>query len=150
MRNYVRTFGLVLICLMLKHAVAQEKLPISSLCDLQEKVARGEHRTVKVKGVYSAGKENQSLTYPDCSNRSTRVEFALKSRRLWNKLVRESNSSSQVQVIFTGEFYGPPVPDPKLPPAVSKHYHPGWDYNSTTKLVVHTIQSVEAMPRDRK
>lgn len=105
---------------------------------------------IKVKGVYSAGQESQSLTDPDCPSRSTKVEFALKSRRLWERLVQESNASSQVLVIFTGEFYGPPVPDPKLPSAVSKHYHPGWDYNSTTKLVVHTIQSVEVVPRTRK
>jgi hypothetical protein len=60
--------------------------------------------------------------------------------------VKLSNPSNRVVVIFEGEFYGPPVPDPKLPPAILKNYHPGWDYNSKTKLVVHAIQSVKPAP----
>jgi hypothetical protein len=53
-------------------------------------------------------------------------------------------------VVFEGEFYGPQVPDPKLPEAIRKNYHPGWDHMnaSMTKMVVHTIQSVEPLPSD--
>jgi hypothetical protein len=55
-----------------------------------------------------------------------------------------------VLVVFEGEFYGPQVPDPKLPAGIGENYHPGWDHNnaSMTKLVVHAIRSVEALPAD--
>jgi hypothetical protein len=103
---------------------------------------------VRVEGVYSSGKESQDLVSLGCSDQSTAIEFALKSHRLWSRLVKLSNPDNRVVVIFEGEFYGPPVPDPKLPPAILKNYHPGWDYNSKTKLVVHAIQSVKPVPAD--
>lgn len=60
-----------------------------------------------------------------------------------------SGDSDAVLIVFEGEFYGPRVPDPKLPEAIRKNYHPAWDNNnSMTKLVVHAIQSVEALPAD--
>jgi hypothetical protein len=61
-----------------------------------------------------------------------------------------SGDGDAVLVVFEGEFYGPQVPDPKLPEALRKNYHPGWDHNnvSMTKLVVHAIQSVEPLPAD--
>jgi hypothetical protein len=92
--------------------------------------------------------------------RSTSIEFELKSHRLWKRLVQMSNrtnteknvsgSGDPVLVVFGGEFYGPRVPDPKLPEAIRKNYHPGWDHNnaSMTKLVVNAILSVEALPAD--
>jgi len=148
MLNEFRIFVLLGIALAASQAVAQLSQPISSLCDLQSKMGQGEHRPVRVEGVYSAGGEAQRLVSPACSAQSTAIEFDLKSHRLWKKLVRMSNPSNQVQVIFEGEFYGPPVPDPKLPPAILKQYHPGWDYNSMTKLLVRTIQNVKAVPAD--
>jgi hypothetical protein len=95
-----------------------------------------------------------------CLGQSTDIEFDLKSRSLWDRLVQMSNKTNTrrdaagngdaVLVVFEGEFYGPRVPDPKLPEAIRKNYHPGWDHNnaSMTKLVVHTIQSVEPLPPD--
>jgi hypothetical protein len=141
-------FGALGMCLVTGHAVAQSNLRLSSLCDLQAKVAQGEHRTVRVEGVYSAGLESQQLVAPTCSSQSTAVEFELKSTGLKKKLWQLSNQSNQVRVTFEGEFFGPPVPDPKLPEAILKQYHPGWDYNSKTKLVVYTILSVKAVPAD--
>jgi hypothetical protein len=110
--------------------------------------------------VYLSGLEGQYLVTSGCSGRSTAIEFELKSRRLWKRLVQMSNKTSTqkhaygdgdaVLVVFEGEFYGPSVPDPKLPEALRKNYHPGWDHNnaSITKLVVHAIQSVEPLPAD--
>jgi hypothetical protein len=157
MRNGLRMFGMLAIFVMAENAVAQPKLPVSPLCELQVKVAQGEHRTVRVTAVYEAGLEGQYLVDPGCSGRSTDIEFALKSHHLWKQLVQMSNKSNDrrrasgdsdpVLVLFEGEFYGPPVPDPKLPEEIRKNYHPGWDNkNSMTKLVVRTIQSVQALP----
>ena len=113
---------------------------------------------VRVEGVYVAGLEGEYLVAASCSGRSTDIEFALKSHRFWKRLVKMSNQSNElrhvsgdsdpVQVVFEGEFDGPRVPDPKLPEAIRKNYHPGWDHNnaSMTKLVVHVIDSVESLP----
>lgn len=128
------------------------------LCELQTKLAQGEHRTVRVEGVYLAGLEGQYLVTSGCSDRSTSIEFELKSHRLWNRLVQMSNRTDNkkhvsgdgdaVLVLFEGEFYGPQLPDPKLPEAIRKIYHPGWDHMnaSMTKMVVHVIQGVEPLP----
>src|ERR1039458_6903310 len=161
MRNGLRILGLLSIGLMAGQLAAQSPsgLQLAPLCELQTKVGQGEHRTVRVEGVYLAGLEGQILVASGCSGRSTDIEFALQSHRLWKRLVQMSNKtntrkhvsgdSDAVLVVFEGEFYGPRVPDPKLPEAIRKNYHPGWDNsNSMTKLVVHAIQSVEALPAD--
>ena len=147
---------ITVIFLTAAHVMAQTSAPLSTLCDLQSNMAPGEHRTVRVEGVYLSGLESQDLMSPSCSKQSTAIEFKLKSHRLWKRLVQMSNKtnarkhvagdSDAVLVAFEGEFYGPPIADPKLPTAISQNYHSGWDYNSMTKLVVHTIQSVEAAP----
>jgi hypothetical protein len=162
MRNRLRIFALLSMSLMAGHAAAQSPPGLQSalLCELQTKVAQGEHRTVRVEGVYLSGLEGQYLVTAGCSGRSTDVEFELTSHRLWKRLTQMSNKTNArkhvsgdgdaVLVVFEGEFYGPRVPDPKLPEGIRKNYHPGWDHNnaSMTKLVVHAIESVEALPAD--
>ena len=161
MRNELRIVALLGSSLMAAaQGVAQSNLPASSLCELQTKLAQGEHRTVRVEGVYLTGLEGQYLVTSGCSGRSTSVEFELKSRHLWKQLVEMSNRTNAkkhisgdgdaVLVAFEGEFYGPQVPDPKLPEAIRKNYHPGWDHNNAamTKMVVRAIQSVEPLPAD--
>jgi hypothetical protein len=37
-----------------------------------------------------------------------------------------SGDGDAVLVVFEGEFYGPRVPDPNLPDAIRKNYHPAW------------------------
>jgi hypothetical protein len=158
---------LLILCLIFLGALSgqasdhsAERLQLVQLCELQAKTAQGEHRDVKVEGVYLAGLEGQYLVAPACSGRSTAIEFDLKSHRLWKRLVRMSNKTNTrkrvsgpgdpVIVVFEGEFFGPPMPDPKLPDAIRKNYHPGWDHNnaSMTKLVVHAILDVESLPAD--
>jgi hypothetical protein len=138
-------------------AAAQGHLTTSSLCDLQVQLTQGEHRPVRVEGVFLGGIEGSVLVAAGCSNRNTNVEFQLKSQRLWKRLNQLSNKTSAqrhaigdgdpVRVVFEGEFYGPPVPDPKLPEKIRKIYHPAWDnQGSMTKLVVHSILSVKTLP----
>jgi len=160
MRNELRIIGLLAVGLMGNCAVAQSDLPVSSLCELQTKAAQGEHRTVRVEGVYLTGLEAQYLVTSGCGGRSTSIDFELTTHRLWKQLVRLSNQTNTqkhvtgdgdpVLVVFEGEFYGPQAPDPKLPEAIRKNYHPGWDHMnaSMTKMVVHAILSVKALPPD--
>jgi len=157
MRKVLWVVGVLAIFVIAGSAAAQSNLPVSPLCDLQTSVAQGEQRTVRVQGVYLAGLEGQYLVDAGCSGRTTAVEFALKSHRLWKRLMKMSNESNDrrhvsgdsdpVLVVFEGEFCGPPVPDSKLPERIRKNYHPAWDnQNSMTKLVVGAIQSVDALP----
>ena len=161
MLHELRIFGALTIGLMAGQVCAQSSVGWErpALCDLQTKVAQGEHQTVRVEGVYLAGLEGQVLVEAGCSGRSTHVEFDLKANRNWKRLLRLSSKSNRKQhvvgdsdavlVVFEGEFYGPPVPDSKLPEAIRRAYHPSWDNSgSMTKLVVKTIQSVEALPAD--
>jgi hypothetical protein len=155
-------FCLLTIGLMAGPAFAQSSSDsqLVPLCELQTKLAQGEHRNVQVEGVYLSGLEGQYFVTSGCSGRSTSIEFELKTHRLWKQLVRLSNrtntekrssgDSDPVLVVFEGEFYGPRVPDPKLPEAFRKNYHPGWDpmNASMTKMVVHAILRVQPLSAD--
>ena len=147
MRNELSLIGLLVTGLIAASASAQSSPPLSSLCDLQTKVVQGVHEKVRLEGVFLPGLEGQGgLVNAGCSGRSTRIEFALKTRDNWEKLEQMSDKLDEVLVVLEGEFYGPPAPDPNLPEAIRKNYHPGWDYNSMTKLVVEAIQNVEPVP----
>jgi hypothetical protein len=148
MRNELRALGPLAICLMAGHAVAQTVPQTVSLCDLQTKTAQGERRTVRVEGVFLAGLESDDLIDPACPGQSTAVEFALTSHSLWKTLRRLSDASGRACVVFEGDFYGPRVPDARLPEGIRNTYHPGWDYNSMTKLVVHVIRSARPARAD--
>jgi len=162
MRERLSVIFLLTIGLMTGPVLAQSSpdSQITPLCKLQTKLAQGEHRNIQVEGVYLSGLEGQYLVTSGCSGRSTFIEFELKTHRLWKELVRLSNRTNTkehtsgdgnpVLVVFEGEFYGPLVPDPKLPEAFRKNYHPGWDPMnvSMTKMAVHAIQRVHALPAD--
>ena len=162
MRQRLPTVGLLTIGLMVGSVLAQSSSDsqLVPLCELQTRLAQGEHRSVQIEGVYLSGLEGQYLVTSDCRGRSTSIEFELETHRLWKQLVRLSNRTNRgkhisgdgdpVLVVFEGEFYGPRVPDPKLPEAIRKNYHPGWDHMnaSTTKMVVHAIQRVQPLPAD--
>jgi hypothetical protein len=123
----------------------QAGLNTASLCDLQKRVADGEHETVRVSGVYGPGLDHTVLQDPSCPAEGTWIELGLRSDHNEQKLRRLLNRSRQAYVVVEGEFYGPPLPDPKLPEAIKKDYHPGWGHLSAfkTKLVVHMIREVK-------
>jgi len=135
MRHTLRILSLFAICLVAKQAAAQAQLPALSLCDLQTRVAQGDHWSVQVEGVYLNGSDARYLVAPVCSGLGTRIEFELKTHRKWNRLVRKSRNFRETLVIFDGEFYGPP----KQPGAIR-------DKNAMTEMVVYSIQSVKALP----
>ena len=120
----------------------------ASLCALQKKVLQGEHETVRVSGIYGAGLNHTVLQDAECPSASTWVELALSSQKNKEKLGKMLDRSRQAYVVLEGEFYGPPVPDPKLPEAIRKAYHPGWGHlgGFKTKLVVHALRDVRAVP----
>jgi hypothetical protein len=148
------------LAVMMGRCLAQSTLMsnMPSLCDLQKNLVQGERRNVRVEGVYLSGLEGQYLVTADCWGRSTDIEFELKTHHLWKRLVALTNRTNTkrgvsgngdpVLVTFEGEAYGPPVPDPKLPDAIRKNYHPGWDSMNTsmTKMVVQEILSVKPLP----
>jgi hypothetical protein len=160
MRKEIYILGLLSIALVSRRSAAQYPpgFELASLCELQTKAAPGEVRNVRVEGIYLAGVEGAYLVAMGCSDHSTLIEFALKSHHNWTRLqrlVRKPYEGKRkhiigpgepVLVVFEGEIYGPPVPDPKLPEAIRKVYHPGWDSNSMTKLVVQAILSVKPLP----
>jgi hypothetical protein len=159
MRKLLRIFGLFAILIAAKQGVAQTRPSALSLCDLQVQVAQGEHRPVQVEAVFLAGLEGQGLVNAGCSGRITSVEFELKTqqheRHLWRLVDRTNNRKHRrgdgdpVLVVFAGEFFGPPLPDPKLPEQIRKVYHPAWgNGGEMTKLIVNSILSVRALPAD--
>jgi hypothetical protein len=135
----------------LAQTVAPQPGPnMASLCVLQKKVAQGEHETVRVSGVYGPGLDQTVLEDAECPSDSTWVELALRSQENKDKLRKMLDDSRRAYVVVEGEFYGPPLPDPKLPDAIKKDYHPGWGHLAAfkTKLVVHAIREVKPAPTD--
>jgi hypothetical protein len=123
-----------------------------SLCSLQRKAAEGHHEAVRVSGIFSEGLELGTLEDATCPEEITWVELDLRSKRNKEKLRRLLEHSRRAYVVLEGEFYGPPVPDPKLPEAIRKSYHPGWGHLAAfkTKLVVHAIREVKVVPTGRR
>jgi hypothetical protein len=124
---------------------ADDRPAIDSLCQLQQTAAQASHVSVRVAGSFSDGVDMGVLTASNCPTGYTWVELALKSIQNRNKLVQTLQHSGHAQVVFSGEFYGPPVPDSHLPDSIRKNYHPGWGHLAgfQTKLVVYKIESVE-------
>ena len=113
-----------------------------SICTLQQQVAQGAHRTVLVSGIYGSGVDMGVLENTECPGQVTWVELALQSNQNKKRLKKIMDTSGKVKVVFKGEFYGPPEPDPKLPESIRKAYsNAGWGHLGAfkTKLVVSTI-----------
>lgn len=130
--------------------VAQSELPISSLCSIGKSATEGSHNTVRISGVYGPNLDHTVLEDSSCPAESSWVELDLRSDKNEAKLRKLLDRSRQAYVVVEGEFYGPPLPDPKLPEAIRKNYHPGWGHLGAfrTKLVVHAIKSVHPAPAD--
>ncbi len=115
-----------------------------SLCDLPQ-LAPGTHKSVRIGAVASVGTDMGVLRDTRCpSVKPTWFELSLTSKRNRNKLHKQIESSGKAAVIVSGELYGPPEPDAKLPESIRKNYHPGWGHLGSfpMKLVVFRIESV--------
>jgi hypothetical protein len=79
---------------------------------------------------------------------STWVEFNLQVNRNHKKLREFLGHSQRVYLESEGEFYGPPLPDPKLTEALQKAFPLHWGHLGCcrTKLVVHEIREVKVAP----
>ena len=150
MQKIFHLAALFATCLLAAESLAQTAAPqtgpkATSLCVLQREVSEGKHETVRVSGVYGPGLDRTVLEDAECPSESTWVELALRSQENKEKLRKLLDSSRRAYVVVGGEFYGPPLPNPKLPEAVKKDYHPGWGHLAAfkTKLVVHAIRDVK-------
>jgi hypothetical protein len=115
-----------------------------SLCKLAN-VSMGNHQSVRVAAVAEAGTDMGVLSDPGCPTRQPMwFELALKSPRNRTELSEQLEKSGKAVVLLSGELYGPPEPDPKLPDSIRKNYHPGWGHLGAfpMKLVVFRIESV--------
>jgi hypothetical protein len=123
---------------------------LASFCSLQQKVGTGEHETVLVSGIYGASVDMGVLVDSACPTGATWVELKLRTVENRRKLSKILAHSRRAKVIFEGEFYGPPQPDPNLPESLRESYHPGWGHLAAfrTKLVVSAIQKVDPAPPD--
>ena len=154
MQNIFRIATLVIVCLFAGACFGQsvqKGLETVRLCALNQAVAVGAHRTARVHGIFSLGLDLGTLQDAACPKEITWVELDLQSKRNKEKLRRLLNRSRRAHVVFDGEFYGPPLPDTKLPEAIKKSYHPGWGHLAAfrTKLVVYAIRRVSAVSPKR-
>ena len=125
-----------------------------SLCALQETIAPGHHRHVRIAGIYSSGPESSTLDYPACHVapfHDTRVDFDLRAEHNDKKLKKLLDHSQRVYLEAEGEFYGPPLPDPKLSEALQPGFPPHWGHLDCcrTRLVVYEIIEVKALPKNQ-
>jgi hypothetical protein len=131
---------------------AQQPSGVSSICKLLDSVAPGTHISVRVSGVYGPSLDHTVLVDAECPSVSTWVELALRSQENKGKLRKLLDHSRQAHVVIEGEFYGPPLPDPKLPEAIKNQYHPGWGHLAAfpTKIVVYRLDSVSTTGDDTR
>ena len=148
--NVIAIFVLAFLCCAPCHA--QQPASVNSICKLQDTVAPGTHINVRVSGVYGPGLDHTVLLDAECPNVSTWVELDLRSQKNKGKLRKLLDRSRQARVVVEGEFYGPSLPDPKLPDAIKSQYHPGWGHLAafSTKIVVYRINSVSGTGDDAR
>jgi hypothetical protein len=135
--------------LVAESCFGQSKPARITLCRSQAKVSEGSDVSVIVSGVYEGGMGDSgsamgTLSDSSCPGETAWIEIALKSPTNRQKLHTMLKKSDRAHVVFEGELYGPPVPDPKLPEALRKNSHPGWGHLGAfrTKLVVYAIHDV--------
>jgi hypothetical protein len=158
MRNRITSGGLLLVSVIAFRTFcnAQNVAPVDrvgastakvkpqSLCEIAN-VSMDNHQSVRVAAVAEAGADMAVLSDPGCPSRQpVWFELALKSRRNRTELAKQIERSGKAVVILSGDLYGPPEPDPKLPDSIRKNYHPGWGHFGAfpMKLVVFRIESV--------
>ena len=114
MRKIFFLISLLTIYLWAGVASAQTEPKGESLCSLQENITEGNHEAVRVSGIFNEGLDRGTLEDAACPKETTWVELALQSEQNKGKLRRLLEHSRRAYVVFEGEFYGPPLPDPNL------------------------------------
>jgi hypothetical protein len=153
MRLSLGTIAVLSICFAGRTCSAQT-VKTTSLCTLQENIAPGHHLHVRIAGIFTSGPESSTLDYPACQiapYHDTWVDFDLRTERNDKKLKKLLEHSQRVYLEAEGEFYGPPLPDPKLPEALQQGSPPHWGHlgSCRTRLVVYAIIEVRALPKDQ-
>lgn len=123
-----------------------------SLCNLPQ-LGPGTSQSVRLAAVAEFGTDMGVLTDASCpSIQPTWFELSLKSGRNRTKLHNQLEKTGSAAVVFTGQLYGPPLPDRKLPESIRRNYHAGWGHLGAfpLKLVVFRIDSVAPIGRPAK
>jgi len=108
----------------------------------------GNHESVRITAVAHDGPDEGVLTDDDCPTKQpVWFELQLKSKSNRNELSKQLKKSGKAAVIVSGELYGPPEPDPKLPDSmreILRKNWAGWGHMGAfpMKLVVFRIESV--------
>ena len=121
---------------------AQSKPQI--VCNLPQ-LAPGAHQSIRIAAIAESGTDMGVLSDASCpSIQPTWFELSLKSERNRDKLHNQIEKAGKAAVVFTGQLYGPPQPDPRLPESIRKNYHGGWGHLGSfpMKVVVFRIDSV--------
>src|ERR1043165_1421941 len=94
-----------------------------SLCNLPQ-LAPGAHRSVRIEAIAESGTDMGVLTEASCpSAQPTWFELSLKSSHNRKKLHDQIQKSGKAVVVLSGELYGPPQADPKLPEPLRSNVH---------------------------
>jgi hypothetical protein len=128
---------------------AQSKL--HSLCSLPQ-LAPGAHRSIRIAAIAESGTDTGVLTDASCpSVQPTWFELSLKSERNRNRLHNEIEKNGKAAVVVSGELYGPPQPNPKLPESLRSSDNQGWGHLGSfpMKVVVSRIESVAVTRKPR-
>ena len=156
MGGVLQTVGMMTVFLVAGTCSSQSKPALASLCSLG-KVTEGEHVSVTVSGVYEGGLGDSgpaagTLDDSACPEKIAWIEIELQTPNNRKKLSEILDKSGRAYVVFEGDFYGPPVPDPKLPDGIRKYSHPGWGHLGAfkTKFVVHAIRDVAVAPPTKR
>lgn len=147
------TATVILVFASAMMGLSQSKQSRTTLCTLRGRVAEGQHLSLTVSGTYQgglgdSGRATGVLSDDACADQNAWVEIDLQSAINRKKLNQLLERSERARVIFEGELYGPPAPDPKLPEALRNASHPGWGHLGAfrTKLVVRVIREVATAP----
>jgi hypothetical protein len=158
LQRFFHLIEIVTICLVAGSCFAQSNQGPVSVCGLQSRVSEGSHISLTVSGLYQGGSGDSgpamgTLSDKACPGETAWIEITLNSPNNRKKLKNILNKSHFAYVVFEGELFGPPLPDPKLPENIRENSYPGWGHLGAfrTKIVVHSIRYVadvrEAKPR---
>ena len=106
-------------------SVGGESNPAHSLCAIQRAIAPDGQIPATVAGKYELGLAQGVLSDSNCPLEQTWVEFQLTLTKNEEQLRSLLKKYRAANVVFEGTFFGPPLPDERLPTALREAEHPG-------------------------